>query len=181
VSLSSHIADPTSVLSRLLAVEFPDLGAWRADLRARVPRDRTPVSWPEGSRPPYSTIGHAIDSRLRLALTDTAMHCCLEGAFARNVTDAMLISGLRYPLPPDIEALVATGHGASLPIVSPPVEAGRRLVGQALVKVLLDAATLCRRAEPWKREGLLLNDSDEDSLCRALFVGAWLEESGRSG
>jgi hypothetical protein len=122
VSLSSHIADPTSVLSRLLAVEFPDLGAWRADLRARVPRGRTPVSWPEGSRPPYSTIGHAIDSRLRLALTDTAMHCCLEAAFARNVTDAMLISGLSYPLPPDIEALVATGSGASLPIVAPPVD-----------------------------------------------------------
>jgi hypothetical protein len=60
-------------------------------------------------------------------------------------------------------------------------EAGRRLVGQALVQVLLDAATLCRTAEPWASERLLLSDSDEDALCRALFVGAWLEESGRSG
>ncbi|MFC6064422.1 hypothetical protein [Streptomyces ochraceiscleroticus] len=74
MSLSSHLADKHSPLRKFLTDELPNVSALRAAYRQARPT--APVILPQqtdGTRPPWHTIGAAIDHRIRLSLQATVL------------------------------------------------------------------------------------------------------------
>jgi hypothetical protein len=176
--------DPTSAPSRLIARQLPHLDAWRSASRKRLPAEPAlRPAWDNQPGPvPYSTLGHAIDARLRLSLTEAAAGACFETGVSRYTTDALICDGIMGPgMSEEARELLVHGLIRGLPVTTPELSRGRRHVGVAAVRVLTDAAALAREALPWRGAGLLLEDAVEGRLCRAVFVLGWLEECFRAG
>ncbi|MFG2948420.1 hypothetical protein [Streptomyces adustus] len=70
MSLTSHLKDPHSAISRFLAEQLPDTRAVLADLRKRLACFPAPVRPRAGAglKPEYRMLGHTIDHRLRISL-----------------------------------------------------------------------------------------------------------------
>lgn len=70
MSLTSHLKDPGSAISRFLAEHLPHPAAALADYRTRLVRFPAPVKPPveAGRQPEYRMLGHTIDHRLRITL-----------------------------------------------------------------------------------------------------------------
>ena len=176
--------DPTSPIFRLIAEQLPHLKAWRAEYRQRLPAEPAlRPGWDNQHGPvPYSTLGHAIDARLRLSLTEVAVAAAFETGVCRYTTDALIYDGIMGPgMSEQTRQLLVHDLIRGLPPTTPQLSRGRRHVGAAAVRVLTDAAALAREAEPWRGAGLVLDDAAEDQLCRAAFVLGWLEECFRAG
>ncbi|ULR47840.1 hypothetical protein [Streptomyces deccanensis] len=70
MSLTSHLKDPRSPISRFLAEHLPDTKAVLDDYRTRLARFPAPLR-PQveaGLKPEYRMLGHTIDHRLRISL-----------------------------------------------------------------------------------------------------------------
>ncbi|MFE5398659.1 hypothetical protein ACFQ9U_29390 [Streptomyces sp. NPDC056568] len=70
MSLTSHLKEPHSPISRFLAEQLPDTRAVLADYRKRLARFPAPQR-PQakaGMKPEYRMLGHTIDHRLRISL-----------------------------------------------------------------------------------------------------------------
>ncbi|MGF2213785.1 hypothetical protein [Streptomyces albidoflavus] len=70
MSLTSHLKDPYSPISRFLAEQLPDTRAVLDDYRKRLGRFPAPLK-PQaeaGLKPEYRMLGHTIDHRLRISL-----------------------------------------------------------------------------------------------------------------
>ncbi|MGW6569278.1 hypothetical protein [Streptomyces sp. NPDC054975] len=76
MSLTSMLQVTSSPLRVFLARELPETGRLRTEFRARLalPADVVAPAVPEGTTVPWSTLGTAIDHRLRLALTNQDPH-----------------------------------------------------------------------------------------------------------
>ena len=72
VSLTSHLDDRASPLSRFLDHAFPRLDDVAAEALAQMPRTLRAAP-DQGFHMPWTTIGTAIDHRLRLAFTPRAL------------------------------------------------------------------------------------------------------------
>jgi hypothetical protein len=110
VSLTSSLDDRGSSVSKFMVAELPGLRDWQAAYQARRPAEASALrpGTPEGVRPAWGTIGHAIDHRLRYAFADqdepslavsTGMLLAAGGS-DRAVTSAIGLSasGLRAAL-----------------------------------------------------------------------------------
>ncbi|MGW1543243.1 hypothetical protein ACWCPM_23900 [Streptomyces sp. NPDC002309] len=70
MSLTSHLKEPQSAISRFLSEQLPDTRAVLADYRNRLARFPAPLK-PQaeaGMQPEYRMLGHTIDHRLRISL-----------------------------------------------------------------------------------------------------------------
>jgi hypothetical protein len=84
VSLTSHLDDCASPLSRFLDYAFPRLNDLTADVLVQMPMTLRAVP-DQGSVISWATIGTAIDHRLRLAFTPRALPCASrESAISCN-------------------------------------------------------------------------------------------------
>ncbi|MFF7098260.1 hypothetical protein ACFY9A_38680 [Streptomyces rubradiris] len=70
MSLTSHLKDIRSPISRFLAEQLPDTRAVLTDYRARLARFPAPLKPKAGAglKPEYRMLGHTIDHRLRISL-----------------------------------------------------------------------------------------------------------------
>ncbi|WP_159052366.1 hypothetical protein [Streptomyces longwoodensis] len=70
MSLTSHLKDPRSPISRFLAEQFPGTKAVLTDYRERLARFPAPLlpRAEAGLKPEYRMLGHTIDHRLRISL-----------------------------------------------------------------------------------------------------------------
>ncbi|MBY8844633.1 hypothetical protein [Streptomyces sp. SP2-10] len=70
MSLTSHLKDPHSAISRFLSEQLPDTRAVLADYRKRLARFPAPLKprTEAGLKPEYRMLGHTIDHRLRISL-----------------------------------------------------------------------------------------------------------------
>lgn len=179
--------DKTSVLSQFLVQHLPDVPAWRAAYRQALPSGAVlrPEWGGEAGPVPYGTLGHAIDVRLRLALTPDAVRETFESGVCRYTTDALVTDGLlglgRAGELEQVRPLLAHDTILGLPGVSEELSRARRHVGKAACLLLERAAQLARRDEPWAGPSLLAEAAAEEQLCRTAFVVGWLEECFRTG
>ncbi|MCX4673546.1 hypothetical protein OG453_44120 [Streptomyces sp. NBC_01381] len=101
MSLTSLLKVASSPLRGFLAKELPTTGRLRTAFRQALPAslDVIAPSVPEGTKPPWSTLGTAADHRLRLALTaqaarPAAVMAGIELAGRTNVTTPQTASAL---------------------------------------------------------------------------------------
>jgi hypothetical protein len=153
MSLTSMLADKSSPLRKFMDGHFPDTAAVRTAYRAAMAAsDVLSPQPPDGGRPAWSTIGMAIDYRLRYALSNAPVP---GGAVVHGV--AAIKGGAR----------------------TDPV---RGALAGAGLDLLEELARLAARYEPSRRDRpLLLPAAAEEQLTRACYVAAWYEEVYRSG
>jgi hypothetical protein len=161
MTLTSQLRDRSSPLARLFAAELPDPGALLRSYRAAVPERPATIRprAPAGGRPPWATIGTAIDLRLRLALTpDPSEDEALPRGVALSayLTDAADPGGPPAATAADVEA------------------AGWDLLD--LLDQLTDAYRPCARSQP-----VPLSLTAEAQLCRSVYLAAEYVEVYRSG
>lgn len=108
MSLTSHLADPRDPVREWIDARFPNIGALVADSRRSL-RDATTVCAVEG-RPP-TTIGIAIDYRIRYAFAETPPAELIAYAGAADV-----LSNLLMEIDPAHEALWRRVDGTGLSI-----------------------------------------------------------------
>jgi hypothetical protein len=156
MNLSSMVSDNSSSLRRFLTAEMPDVRAVRSAYRAALPTrvDVVQPMPPGGARPRWSTLGAAIDHRLRYALSDIASP---SGA----VTEGIDMSG-------------TPAFGSPWPVAEAIGKAGNDLLGE-LERLLADHRPFDRRRP------VRLPVAAEARLSRACYAAVWFEELYRSG
>jgi hypothetical protein len=172
VSLTSHLDDRASPLSRFLDHAFPRLDDVAAEALAQMPRTLRAAP-DQGFHMPWTTIGTAIDHRLRLAFTPSA----LPGAGREPAVSC-------NPITTGIQFAASAAHhaaGAGEPGCQDDANARQAAhqwervaeVGQALAARLRKMAA---RTSPHLNPHLALPDLDEAGLCRLCYAAAWFDE-----
>jgi len=173
VSLTSHLDDRASRLSRFLDHAFPRLDDVAAEALAQMPRTLRAAP-DQGFHVAWTTIGTAIDHRLRLAFTPRA----LPGASREPAVSCNPITtGIQ------LAAASAAHHAARAGESGCRDDANARqaarqwervaAVGQALAARL---GQMAARTSPHLNPHLALPDPDETELCRLCYAAAWFDE-----
>ncbi|NEA60377.1 hypothetical protein G3I60_41000 [Streptomyces sp. SID13666] len=153
MSLTSLLDDPTSSLRRFMDAELPRAARLRAAFRAELPTATRPIrpirpDPPAGRRPAWTTLGTAVDHRLRCALT------------GRTPDDGAVAAGIDR----------ATADAA----LAAPTAAALNTAGYQLLEHLRHLAVLHRlgdRSRPWTGPAAV-----EEQLARACYAAALFEE-----
>ena len=166
----------------LLRQHLPDVAALRKDFRRQLPATPAPrPSWPaDAGAVPWGTLGHAIDTRLRLALDPDAAPSVTRPSPTRSTIESLLVDDLPFSdydtLPIGLRGQMVT----MLPETDPASSARRRAVGAACAATLTELTELIAAAAPHQQPDLVLEPDVEDQLCRTLLLCGWLEEVYRT-
>jgi hypothetical protein len=173
VSLTSHLADRASSLSRFLDHAFPGLDEVAAVALAQMPRTLHAVP-DQGSVIPWTTIGTAIDHRLRLAFTPSALPSANRGSASSCNPIAVGI---------EIAAASAAHHAARADEprcrdAANSQQTARRWERVAAIgqEVAARIGQLTARTHPHLNPHLPLPGPDEAELCRLCYAAAWFDE-----
>ena len=193
MSLTSLLTDKSSGLAQFMADQFPGTANLLSAYRARLPVGIEAVrpALPAGVKPAWSTIGIAIDYRLRFALSAVGLN---RGAVAKGVggiVERYLRSrGAGRDLSTTIPAVydrdgspiednsILTGYEDALTPFG--LNTGRAL-HRAGIALLNEGDRIIQEHQPHDRtRHVLLSENVETRLDRVCYAIAWYEETFRA-
>jgi hypothetical protein len=174
VSLTSQLDDPASALSCFLDRAFPRMDDVSADALTQLPARARAVP-DQGNAVPWTTIGTAIDHRLRLAFTPDAVPGASYSEPDRSCNPVAIGIDIAAGNQRHYAALAGTQRHQDGENAHQAALHWERITafGGALAGRLSQTAA---RTRPHLNESLALPDPEEADLCRLCYAAAWFDE-----